>query len=627
VVQRAAAKRDRVRAKARTAAAAGRDTYTAPTAVSGALSAPETATFAATATADAAPFEAPAAAQKDATKNTVFPAAAADATREDAHATREHAAPTAQVRPARLAAPPVSSHKATPGLTGARSGNGAGALDPASTTRRGVSSSDLFQTRRLMHRATKIVATIGPASSTPDVLLQMIQAGLDVVRLNFSHGTADDHRQRAETVRECARKCGREVAIMADLQGPKIRVGKFENGKTTLEPGQPFILDAECELGNDERVGLDYKDLPRDLKPGDVLLLNDGIIVLDVVRVIGSEIHTTVKIGGDLSNNKGINRQGGGLTAPALTAKDMEDIRTALSLGADYVAVSFPKNATDMEMARQLANIAGAPYGIKPKMIAKIERAEAIPALQEILDSSDGVMVARGDLAVEVGNAAVPALQKRMIRMARESNKLVITATQMMESMIYAPVPTRAEVSDVANAVLDGTDAVMLSAESAAGKYPVQTIEAMAAICLEAEKSEQSELDKDFLDRTFTRIDQSIAMGALFTAYHLGAKAIVALTDSGSTALWMSRHWTHVPIFALTPRTGSERAMSLYRNVKPLHLDTSSDRDTALQQAVEVVVSKGYASRGDVIVLTVGEPMGQPGGTNTLKIVRVGDVL
>nr|WP_322014996.1 pyruvate kinase [Paraburkholderia sp. J12] len=548
------------------------------------------------------------------------PAAAGGAARDGAPATPAPAAPTAN-------APAAPSHKATPGLTGARSGHTARADAPASPSRSNASSSDPFQTRRFMHRATKIVATIGPASSTPDVLQKMIQAGLDVVRLNFSHGTADDHRQRAETVRECARRAGREVAIMADLQGPKIRVGKFENGKTTLEPGQPFILDAECELGNDERVGLDYKDLPRDLKPGDVLLLNDGLIVLDVTRVIGSEIHTTVKIGGDLSNNKGINRQGGGLTAPALTAKDMEDIRTAMSLGVDFVAVSFPKNATDMEMARQLANIAGAPYGIKPKMIAKIERAEAIPALQEILDSSDGIMVARGDLAVEVGNAAVPALQKRMIRMARESNKLVITATQMMESMIHAPVPTRAEVSDVANAVLDGTDAVMLSAESAAGKYPVQTIEAMAAICLEAEKSEQSELDKDFLDRTFTRIDQSIAMGALFTAYHLGAKAIVALTESGSTALWMSRHWTHVPIFALTPRQGSERAMSLYRNVTPLHLDTSSDRDTALQQAIEVVVSKGYASHGDMVVLTVGEPMGQPGGTNTLKIVRVGDVL
>ncbi|PQV48545.1 pyruvate kinase [Paraburkholderia sp. BL21I4N1] len=518
----------------------------------------------------------------------------------------------------------ASPHKATLVSTGAQPPAASFGAQPPHPTRSAFPS-DPIQTRRLMHRATKIVATIGPASSTPEILLKMIQAGLDVVRLNFSHGTADDHRQRAEFVREAARQAGREVAIMADLQGPKIRVGKFENGKIMLVAGEPFILDAECELGNEQRAGLDYKDLPRDLKPGDVLLLNDGLIVLDVARVIGSEIHTIVKIGGELSNNKGINRQGGGLSAPALTAKDMEDIRTAMSLGVDYVAVSFPKNATDMEMARQLANIAGAPFGIKPKMIAKIERAEAIPALQGILDASDGIMVARGDLAVEVGNAAVPALQKRMIRMARESNKFVITATQMMESMIYAPVPTRAEVSDVANAVLDGTDAVMLSAESAAGKYPVQTIETMAAICVEAEKSEQSELDKDFLDRTFTRIDQSIAMGALFTAYHLGAKAIVALTESGSTALWMSRHWTHVPIFALTPRVGSERAMALYRNVTSLHLDTNTDRDTALQQALETVVSKGYASHGDMVVLTVGEPMGQAGGTNTLKIVRVGE--
>ena len=491
----------------------------------------------------------------------------------------------------------------------------------------GSSASVSTQTRRLMHRATKIVATIGPASSSPDILSRMIAAGLDVVRLNFSHGTADDHRQRAEFVREAARQAGREVAIMADLQGPKIRVGKFENGRVTLVAGTPFILDAACELGNEERAGLDYKDLPRDLKPGDVLLLNDGLIVLTVQRVIGEEIHTIVKIGGELSNNKGINRQGGGLSAPALTAKDMEDIRTAMSLGADLVAVSFPKNATDMEMARQLANIAGAPYGCKPKMIAKIERAEAIPALQEILDASDGIMVARGDLAVEVGNAAVPALQKRMIRMARESNKTVITATQMMESMIQNPVPTRAEVSDVANAVLDGTDAVMLSAETATGKYPVETIETMAAICVEAEKSEHVELDRDFLDRTFTRIDQSIAMGALFTAFHLGAKAIVALTESGATALWMSRHWLHVPIYALTPRVTSERTMALYRNVVPLHLESSLDRDTALHQALEVLVKNGFAVRGDIVVLTVGEPMGQAGGTNTLKIVKVGDIV
>src|SRR6201995_1150994 len=477
-----------------------------------------------------------------------------------------------------------------------------------------------------MTRGTKIVATLGPATSDPEVLERLIRAGVDVVRLNFSHGKAQDHIDRANMVREIAQKVGRTVALMADLQGPKIRVGKFVDGKVMLVKGEKFVLDASrTEPGDIDGVGLDYKELPRDVRPGDTLLLNDGLIVLTVVEVRGDRVFTTVKVGGELSNNKGINRQGGGLTAPALTEKDMEDIKTAMSLGADFVAVSFPKNATDMEMARQLANIAGAPYGIKPKMIAKIERAEAIPALQGILDASDGIMVARGDLAGEGGKAAVPALQKRMIRMARESNKFVITATQMMESMIHAPVPTRAEVSDGANAVLDGSDAVMLSAESAAGKYPVQTVETMAAICVEAEKSEHVELDRDFLDRTFTRIDQSIAMGALFTAYHLGAKAIVALTDSGSTALWMSRHWTHVPIFALTPRISSERTMSLYRNVTSLHLDTNTDRDTALQQALETVVSKGYASRGDMVVLTVGEPMGQAGGTNTLKIVRVGE--
>ncbi|WP_225721256.1 pyruvate kinase [Candidatus Vallotiella sp. (ex Adelges kitamiensis)] len=476
-----------------------------------------------------------------------------------------------------------------------------------------------------MHRATKIVATIGPASSSLEILSKMIAAGLDVVRLNFSHGTADDHRQRAKFVREAARQIGREVAIMADLQGPKIRIGKFKNGSAILTRGAAFILDATCRLGDKNRVGLDYKDLPHDLNAGDILLLNDGLIVLSVRRVIGKEIYTNVEVGGELSNNKGINRQGGGLSAPALTEKDREDISIAMALGADFIAVSFPKNATDMEMARQLADAAGAPFGYKPKMIAKIERAEAIPLLQEILNASDGIMVARGDLAVEVGNAAVPALQKRMIRMAREANKTVITATQMMESMIQNPVPTRAEVSDVANAVLDGTDAVMLSAETASGRYPISTIETMAVICLEAEKSGRVELDKYFLDHTFTHIEQSIAMGALFTAFHLGARAIVALTESGTTALWMSRHWLHIPVYALTPCLASERMMALYRNVVPLHLESIRDRDTALREALKVLVKNNYAVIGDVVVLTMGEPMGQTGSTNTLKIVKVSE--
>jgi pyruvate kinase len=475
-----------------------------------------------------------------------------------------------------------------------------------------------------MTRATKIVATLGPASNTPEVLQRLIQAGVDVVRLNFSHGKAQDHIDRARMVREAAAAAGKEVAIMADLQGPKIRVGKFEGGKIELVPGAKFILDADrTELGNQEICGLDYKELPRDVKPGDLLLLNDGLLKLVVDEVRGQQVHTTVKLGGELSNNKGINKQGGGLTAPALTGKDMDDIKTAMSFQCEYLAVSFPKNATDMEMARQLANVAGEPYRHKPAMIAKIERYEAIPHLEEILKASDGIMVARGDLAVEVGNAAVPALQKRMIKMARDLDKVAITATQMMESMIVNPVPTRAEVSDVANAVLDGTDAVMLSAETAAGKFPIETVEQMAAIALEAERAEFITLDTDFAGRQFGRIDQSIAMGALFTAHHLGCKAILALTESGSTALWMSRHRINVPIFALTTQKQSQRRMCLYRNVRPLMMPVFEDRDTALAAAEKLLVCAGVLMPGDTYAITCGEPMGYPGGTNMLKVCRV----
>ena len=473
-------------------------------------------------------------------------------------------------------------------------------------------------------RATKIVATLGPASNTPQLLEAMIRAGVNVVRLNFSHGQAQDHIERAAMVRAAAQRAGVEVAIMADLQGPKIRVGKFANGRVQLQPGARFVLDAaRTEPGDEHGVGLDYKELPHDVKPGDMLLLNDGLIVLQVDGVHGDAVETTVKVGGELSNNKGINKQGGGLTAPALTAKDMEDIRTAMGFQADYVAVSFPKTATDMEMARQLCNVAGAEFRHKPGLIAKIERAEAIPRLEEILRASDGIMVARGDLAVEVGNAAVPALQKKMIRMARAFDKVVITATQMMESMIHNPVPTRAEVSDVANAVLDGTDAVMLSAETAAGKYPLETVQEMATICAAAEASEDPLQDADFSGHRFTRIDQSIAMGALFTAHHLGAKAIVALTDSGATALWMSRHRIHIPIYALTSKVATQRRLAMYRNVRPLLLaDTSADRDTALAQAEAHLKARGIVQSGDIYAITCGEPMGAPGGTNMLKICR-----
>jgi pyruvate kinase len=475
-----------------------------------------------------------------------------------------------------------------------------------------------------MLRSTKIVATLGPASSDPETLEKMILAGVDVVRLNFSHGTAQDHQARAELVKQVGRKVGRTVAIMADLQGPKIRVGKFKDGKVTLEKGQAFILDAACEMGDNGRVGLDYKELPRDVAPGAVLLLDDGRVVLDVTDVRGTAVHTTVRHGSVLSNNKGINRQGGGLTAPALTAKDMEDIKTAAKLNVDYLAVSFPKTGADMYMAGELLKAAGG----KAMLIAKIERAEAVTdaALTDIMRACDGIMVARGDLAVEVGDASVPALQKKMIRMAREANKLTITATQMMESMISSPIPTRAEVSDVANAVLDGTDAVMLSAESASGRYPVEAIEAMDRICIEAEQTQPLNLEQDFLNRVFTRVDQSIAMAALFTAFHLKVKAIAALTESGSTALWMSRLNCGVPIYALTSQTATRYRVALFRDTYPLVVKfVGHDREELLREAESVLLANGVVKEGDLIVLTIGEPIGKAGGTNTMKIVRVGE--
>ena len=483
---------------------------------------------------------------------------------------------------------------------------------------------DLNSGNTTMQRSTKIVATLGPSSSNPEVLERMFLAGVDVVRLNFSHGSADDHIKRAEMVREVGRKVGRTVGIMADLQGPKIRVGKFKDGRVTLKPGDDFVLDADCEMGDQGRAGLDYKELPRDVKAGDMLLLDDGRIVFAVVAVKGNQVHCKVRHGGVLSNNKGINRQGGGLTAPALTAKDMEDVRTAAKLKADYLAVSFPKTSADMYMARQLLLAAGG----NAMLIAKIERAEAVTeaALTDIMSASDGIMVARGDLAVEVGDASVPALQKRMIRMAREMNKLTITATQMMESMTDSPIPTRAEVSDVANAVLDGTDAVMTSAETASGKYPVETIEAMNRICIEAEKSQPVSLDQDFLNRVFQRVDQSIAMAALFTAFHLKVKAIASLTESGSTALWMSRLNCGVPIYALTSQTSTRYRCSLFRDTYPLVVKyVGDDREELLAEAERVLVENGAVKDGDLIVLTIGEPIGKSGGTNTMKIVRVGD--
>lgn len=470
-------------------------------------------------------------------------------------------------------------------------------------------------------RKTKIVATLGPASSSEEVLERMIDAGVNMVRLNFSHGSAQDHIERANLVREIAARLRRPIGVLCDLQGPKIRIGKFENSKIQLKTGTKFILDAACELGNQERVGLDYKTLPSEVVPGTVLLLDDGRIVMSVDAVHGSEVHCTVEMGGTLSDNKGINRMGGGLAAEALTEKDREDIKTAALIEADYVAISFPRSGADVQLARSLVRAAGG----RADIVAKIERAEAISALEEIIEAADVIMVARGDLGVEVGDAAVPGLQKRMIRMARAHNKLVITATQMLESMITSPIPTRAEVSDVANAVLDGTDAVMLSAESAVGAYPVEAIAALHRVCMDAEKDYDSQHLKQKINDEFQRVDEAIAMAAIYTAQHLKVDAIAALTQSGASVMWLSRSNTIVPIYALTPEKDTRRKLTLYRGVYPFPFNhESKDPAVILGDAQDDLLMRGAVKNGDLIMIMMGEPIGKSGGTNTLKILRVG---
>ncbi len=471
-------------------------------------------------------------------------------------------------------------------------------------------------------RKTKIVATLGPSSNSEEMLARMIAAGVNVVRLNFSHGSAEEHIKRAEMVRAIAIKLNRPIGVLCDLQGPKIRIGKFELGKITLKTGDLFILDADCELGNQDHVGLDYKTLPQEVTEGVVLLLDDGRITMQVDRVKGNLIHCLVLNGGVLSNNKGINRQGGGLSADALTKKDREDIKTAVALEADYIAMSFPKTALDVELARTLVKKAGGTASI----IAKIERAEAIDNLESIIEASDAIMVARGDLGVEVGDAAVPGLQKRMIRMARAQNKLVITATQMMESMISSPIPTRAEVSDVANAVLDGTDAVMLSAETAAGQYPLETVQAVHRVVMEAEKEYIIQYHAQKTDPVFLKTDETIAAAAIYTAKHFKVKAIAALTQSGNAAQWLSRADAEVPIYALSPDKYARRKLTLHRGVYPFPIEQANkNKDEILREMEQVLLQQKMVSLGDVVLLTFGEPIGSPGGTNTLKIVKIGE--
>ena len=471
-------------------------------------------------------------------------------------------------------------------------------------------------------RRTKIVATLGPASNTPEVLEAMIKGGVDVVRLNFSHGDVNGHIELANTVKKLAKQHDKQVGILADLQGPKIRIARFKGEKVMLKEGQQFILDAELNSndGNAHQVGIDYKQLVKDVHPNDTLLLDDGRIVLIVESVEGQRILCKVTIGGILSNNKGINRQGGGLSAAALTDKDKADIKVAVKMKADYIAVSFPRSAEDINYARQLINDAGGKAGI----IAKIERAEAIDVIDEIINASDAVMVARGDLGVEIGDAALPPIQKKIILRARQLNRAVITATQMMESMIENAIPTRAEVFDIANAVLDGTDAVMLSGETAVGKYPIAVIEAVDRICLQAEQQREIRRSSHRIDSQFDLIDEAIAMGAMYLANHLDVKAIAALTQSGSTPLWMSRISSGIPIFALTPTEETGRKVTLYRGVYPVHFQPLlRDDDVLNERAIDILQANGVVSEGDIVILTKGD-FEVKGGTDMLKLIRVG---
>jgi pyruvate kinase len=473
-------------------------------------------------------------------------------------------------------------------------------------------------------RRTKIIATLGPATDDPDVLVSLIEAGANVVRINFSHGNWDEHQRRVEMVRKVSEQVSKNVGILGDLQGPKIRIQSFREGSVTLSEGQEFALDpaVDPDGGTASQIGVAYDALANDVNPGDVLLLDDGQIVLSVTGVKSSRIDCTVKVGGELRSKKGINRQGGGLSAPTLTDRDLQDLRKAADLGIDWLAISFVRQAEDLKAARDCLRSAGSDGYI----IAKIERAEAMENLESIIEASDAVMVARGDLGMEMGYAGLAGMQKHIIRLTRNLHKVSITATQMMESMIHSQMPTRAEVSDVANAVMDGTDAVMLSAETAIGEYPVQAVAATAEICIGAESYHQraSRMSRHRMDDQFKRADEAIAMAVMYTANHLAVQAIIAFTESGSTALWMSRIRSDIPIFAFTRHPATERRVALYRGVYPVSFDiTHIEPRHLFQEVCQVLIDKGHVKEGDLVIFTNGELEGISGGTNAMKILTV----
>lgn len=472
-------------------------------------------------------------------------------------------------------------------------------------------------------RRTRIVATLGPASDPPDALERLLSAGVDVVRINFSHGHPDEHRERFRAVRAAAERLGREVAVLGDLGGPKIRIERFLGGKVELRAGDSFTLDcrADAPPGDASRVGVSYLGLPADLGAGDILLLDDGLMSLEVTQVDAPLVHARVINDGVLSDRKGLNRLGGGLSIDALTEKDQRDIGLAAELGMDFVAVSFCRSAADMERTRKLLREAGG----DAFLVAKIERAEAIENLTEIIDASDAVMVARGDLGVEIGDAELPGLQKKIIREAVQRNRVVITATQMLQSMVESPIPTRAEVLDVANAVIDGTDAVMLSAETAVGRYPAQAVAAMVRICRGAERQFESLPDFSRVDSNLERTDQAIALASMFLAGHVDVRAIVALTESGATARWLSRYRGQAPIYAMSRNAAARRRMAMLRDVFPIDFDApSGNPQVAARASISHLHRLGLLAEGDRVILTTGDHIGLLGGTNTLRVLRVG---
>jgi pyruvate kinase len=473
-------------------------------------------------------------------------------------------------------------------------------------------------------RRTKIIATLGPATDSPEVLRAVIDAGADILRINLSHGTHQDQAARAAQVRAVAQELNKEVAILADLRGPKIRIERFAGGSIALRVGDIFTLDASDEPapGTQSRVGVTYKGLADDVSAGDLLLLDDGLLTMRVVEVKSKDIICKVETGGVLGDRKGINVQGGGLSLPGIAQHDIDDIPRAAAMGADYLAVSFPRNADDMNEARRRLREAGS----DARLVAKIERTEAITNLEEIIAASDAILIARGDLGVEIGDAELPGLQKRITSKSLEQNRLVITATQMMQSMVESPIPTRAEVLDVANSVFDGTDAVMLSAETAVGRHPQTVVEAMNRICLGAERHDDTRVNTAQLNVQFQRIDQAIAMAAMYMATNVSVQAIVALTESGSTAQWLSRVRSGVPIFALSPLRDTLRRMALYRGVYPVAHDIpSTDVEVTLSEGVGLLMKQGHIKVGDRIILTMGQHTHNEGGTNSLRLVQVGE--